>query len=62
MEKLTEERLDEVLAVFLRDFEAGAVEARGWPMYCSAYKVAKTRESWRGGTPSCASTALIRGT
>ena len=41
MEKLTEERLDEVLAVFLRDFEAGAVEARGWPIYCSAYKVAK---------------------
>jgi len=41
VEKLTEERLDEVLAVFLRDFEAGAVEARGWPIYCSAYKVAK---------------------
>jgi (+)-neomenthol dehydrogenase len=41
VERLTEERLDEVLAVFLRDFEAGAVEARGWPTYCSVYKVAK---------------------
>ncbi|OEL23616.1 Salutaridine reductase [Dichanthelium oligosanthes] len=41
VEKLTEERLDEVLAMYLRDFEAGEVEARGWPMYFSAYKVAK---------------------
>ncbi|EES11174.1 hypothetical protein SORBI_3006G158700 [Sorghum bicolor] len=41
VEKLTEERLDEVLATFLRDFEAGEVEARGWPMAFSAYKVAK---------------------
>lgn len=41
VEKLTKERLDEVLATFPRDFEAGEVEARGWPMYFSAYKVAK---------------------
>jgi (+)-neomenthol dehydrogenase len=40
VEKLTEERLDEVLATYLRDFEAGEVEARGWPMDFSAYKVA----------------------
>lgn len=30
-----------MLATFPRDFEAGEVEARGWPMYFSAYKVAK---------------------
>jgi (+)-neomenthol dehydrogenase len=30
-----------VLATYLRDFEAGEVEARGWPMDFSAYKVAK---------------------
>ncbi|CAN6228991.1 unnamed protein product [Urochloa humidicola] len=41
IEKLTTERLDEVVAMFLKDFEAGEVEARGWPMYFSAYKVAK---------------------
>ncbi|XP_062214233.1 short-chain dehydrogenase/reductase 2b-like isoform X4 [Phragmites australis] len=38
---LTEERLDEVLAMFLKDLETGAAEARGWPMVCSAYKVSK---------------------
>lgn len=41
VEKLTEERLDEVLAAYLRDFDAGEVGARGWPMDFSAYKVAK---------------------
>ncbi|WVZ86515.1 hypothetical protein U9M48_033277 [Paspalum notatum var. saurae] len=40
-EKLTEERLDELLAAYLRDFAAGEVEARGWPLYFSAYKVSK---------------------
>ncbi|CAL5015773.1 unnamed protein product [Urochloa decumbens] len=39
--KLTEERLDELLDMFLKDFEAGTIDARGWPMYFSAYKVAK---------------------
>ncbi|CAN6249480.1 unnamed protein product [Urochloa humidicola] len=38
---LTEERLDELLDMFLKDFKAGTVDARGWPMYFSAYKVAK---------------------
>jgi (+)-neomenthol dehydrogenase len=40
---LTEERLDELLDMFLKDFEAGAsaVDARGWPAEFSAYKVAK---------------------
>lgn len=41
VERLTEERLDELLAMFLQDFEAGAAEARGWPAEFSAYKVAK---------------------
>ncbi|AQK45034.1 (+)-neomenthol dehydrogenase [Zea mays] len=41
VEKLTEERLDEVLAAYLRDFDAGEVGARGWPVDFSAYKVAK---------------------
>lgn len=40
---LTEERLDELLNLFLKDFEAGAgeVEARGWPAAFAAYKVSK---------------------
>ncbi|TVU15085.1 hypothetical protein EJB05_38587, partial [Eragrostis curvula] len=41
IENLTEERLDELLGAFLKDFEAGAVEERGWPMELSSYKVAK---------------------
>ena len=41
VESLTEGRLDEVLAMFLNDFEAGKVEARGWPAAFAAYKVAK---------------------
>ncbi|KAK3141966.1 hypothetical protein QOZ80_4BG0340430 [Eleusine coracana subsp. coracana] len=40
VENLTEERLDEVLARFLKDFEVGAVESQGWPVGFSAYKVA----------------------
>ncbi|WVZ86518.1 hypothetical protein U9M48_033280 [Paspalum notatum var. saurae] len=41
--KLTEERLDELLDLFLKDFKAGnrMVEARGWPVAFSAYKVSK---------------------
>ena len=67
VEKLTEERLDEVLATFLSDFDAGEAEARGWPAAFAAYKVAKAAMnaysgSWRGGTPSCASTARIPAT
>ncbi|GJN02239.1 hypothetical protein PR202_ga19570 [Eleusine coracana subsp. coracana] len=40
VENLTEERLDEVLAGFLKHFEVGAVESQGWPVAFSAYKVA----------------------
>nr|XP_034602919.1 uncharacterized protein LOC117863364 [Setaria viridis] len=38
---LTEERLDELLDTFLKDFEAGKADARGWPVAFAAYKVAK---------------------
>ncbi|KAK3132549.1 hypothetical protein QOZ80_6AG0524310 [Eleusine coracana subsp. coracana] len=41
VENLTEERLDEVLTKFLKDYEAGALESQGWPTTLSAYKVAK---------------------
>ncbi|KAM0860994.1 hypothetical protein ACQ4PT_046175 [Festuca glaucescens] len=41
IDRLTEERLDELLDMFLKDFEAGTVDARGWPAEFSAYKVAK---------------------
>nr|CAB3484225.1 unnamed protein product [Digitaria exilis] len=38
---LSDQRLDEMVAAFMEDFTAGAVEARGWPVGFSAYKVAK---------------------
>ncbi|KAL5215007.1 hypothetical protein ABZP36_004159 [Zizania latifolia] len=38
---LTEERLDELLDKFLKDFEAGTLEAHGWPTTFAAYKMAK---------------------
>ncbi|KAK8449262.1 hypothetical protein SEVIR_7G188700v4 [Setaria viridis] len=41
VEKLTEERLDEILDTFLNDFKAGEVEAHGWPKHFSAYKLSK---------------------
>ncbi|CAL5030844.1 unnamed protein product [Urochloa decumbens] len=40
-DNLTEERLDELLDTFLKDFEAGALDARGWPGELASYKVAK---------------------
>ncbi|CAL5015764.1 unnamed protein product [Urochloa decumbens] len=41
IDNLTEERLDEVLDTFLKDFKAGELEARRWPIVISAYKMAK---------------------
>nr|XP_034604997.1 short-chain dehydrogenase/reductase 2b-like isoform X1 [Setaria viridis] len=41
VDTLTEERLDEVLDAFMKDFTAGAAEANGWPVAFSAYKVTK---------------------
>lgn len=40
-ESLTEEKLDEVLSEFLKDFKEGSLEAKGWPAYTSAYIVSK---------------------
>ncbi|CAL4968740.1 unnamed protein product [Urochloa decumbens] len=40
-DNLTQERLDELLDMFLKDFEEDKVDSRGWPKYFSAYKVAK---------------------
>jgi len=41
VDNLTEQRLDELLDKFLRDFEAGEVAAHGWQIGLSAYKIAK---------------------
>ncbi|CAI9101755.1 OLC1v1039163C3 [Oldenlandia corymbosa var. corymbosa] len=38
---LTEERVDEVVNEFLQDFEAGSLEAKGWPLFFGAYIVSK---------------------
>ncbi|WRX08167.1 hypothetical protein QQP08_000654 [Theobroma cacao] len=37
----TEEKLDELLSEFLKDFKEGSLESKGWPTYCSAYTVSK---------------------
>uniref|UniRef100_A0ACD5UTN3 Uncharacterized protein n=1 Tax=Avena sativa TaxID=4498 RepID=A0ACD5UTN3_AVESA len=41
IDNLTEKRLDELLDKFLKDFEAGAGEAHGWPTGFAAYKTVK---------------------
>ncbi|KAL7158661.1 hypothetical protein ABFS83_02G159200 [Erythranthe nasuta] len=43
-ENLTEGRIDEVVNVFLKDFE-GSAEAKGWPQYSAAYIVSKAAVS-----------------
>ncbi|KAF7814600.1 (+)-neomenthol dehydrogenase-like [Senna tora] len=40
-ENLTEERIDEVVKEFLKDFKEGSIEANGWPTFLSAYMVSK---------------------
>ena len=40
-ENLTEERVDEVLNQFLKDFKEGLLEAKSWPSNVSAYTVSK---------------------
>jgi (+)-neomenthol dehydrogenase len=40
-ESLTEERVDEVLSEFLKDFKEDSLETKGWPSYLSAYIVSK---------------------
>ncbi|KAL0464760.1 UNVERIFIED_CONTAM: (+)-neomenthol dehydrogenase [Sesamum latifolium] len=40
-ENLTEERIDQVLNEFLKDFKEGSLEAKGWSKYFGAYIVSK---------------------
>ena len=40
-ENLTEERVDEVLTEFLKDFNEGSLESKGWPSSMPAYTVSK---------------------
>ncbi|KAL0464763.1 UNVERIFIED_CONTAM: (+)-neomenthol dehydrogenase [Sesamum latifolium] len=44
-ENLTEERIDQVLNEFLKDFKEGSLEAKGWPAYHSAYILSKAAMS-----------------
>ena len=41
-ESLTEERIDEVINEFLKDYEEGSLETKGWPTFFSAYTVSKS--------------------
>lgn len=41
IENLTEERIDEVLKEFIKDFKEGSLENKGWPTIMSAYVVSK---------------------
>ncbi|XVE77100.1 hypothetical protein DITRI_Ditri13aG0035000 [Diplodiscus trichospermus] len=40
-ENLTEERVDEVLRIFLKDFKEGSLEAKGWPTVLASYSISK---------------------
>ncbi|XP_062090284.1 (+)-neomenthol dehydrogenase-like [Humulus lupulus] len=40
-ENLTEDKIDEVLREFLKDFKEGSLEAKGWPRFMSPYTVSK---------------------
>ncbi|KAM7472170.1 hypothetical protein LguiA_010353 [Lonicera macranthoides] len=40
-DNLTEERVDDVLSEFLKDFKEGTLQAKGWPQFLSAYTVSK---------------------
>lgn len=41
VENLKEERIDEVLQEFIKDFKEGSLENKGWPTIMSAYIVSK---------------------
>ncbi|GAU29245.1 hypothetical protein TSUD_362350 [Trifolium subterraneum] len=41
VENLTEEKIDEVLNQFLKDFKEGSLENKGWPIHLSAYIISK---------------------
>ena len=38
---ITEEKVDEILKKFLRDFQEGSLESNGWPRHLGAYIVSK---------------------
>ncbi|KAK7382114.1 hypothetical protein VNO80_00820 [Phaseolus coccineus] len=40
-DNLTEEKVDEILKKFLRDFKEGSLESEGWPRYPGAYIASK---------------------
>ncbi|KAK3019289.1 hypothetical protein RJ639_004609 [Escallonia herrerae] len=41
IDSLTEDKIDDILQMFLRDFKEDRLKANGWPMTVSAYKVSK---------------------
>ncbi|KAL5727552.1 (+)-neomenthol dehydrogenase [Ranunculus cassubicifolius] len=41
VESLTEESIDKILQVFMKDFNDGKLKANGWPITVSAYKMSK---------------------
>ncbi|KAK2650370.1 hypothetical protein Ddye_017859 [Dipteronia dyeriana] len=41
VENLTEEKIDELLNKFMKDFKEGSLEKEGWRTYLSAYTVSK---------------------
>ncbi|CAI9101764.1 OLC1v1039173C3 [Oldenlandia corymbosa var. corymbosa] len=41
VDSLTEERMDEMLNAFLKDYKEGSLEANGWPLFLSGYTVSK---------------------
>ncbi|RDX83062.1 (+)-neomenthol dehydrogenase, partial [Mucuna pruriens] len=41
VDNLSEEKVDEILKKFLRDFQEGSLESKGWPKYLGAYIVSK---------------------
>ncbi|KAM7494218.1 hypothetical protein LguiB_028827 [Lonicera macranthoides] len=41
VDNMTEEKIDEILQWFLRDFKEDKLKANGWPITVSAYKVSK---------------------
>ncbi|OMP00431.1 Short-chain dehydrogenase/reductase SDR [Corchorus olitorius] len=45
VENLTEEKVDQVLNEYMKDFKEGSLEAKGWPTFLSAYSVSKAAMS-----------------
>ncbi|CAI9279106.1 unnamed protein product [Lactuca saligna] len=41
MQNVSEERIEEIIQWFLRDFKASKLQENGWPLTVSAYKVSK---------------------